>query len=225
MRISLIILAIKLCSCGVETQQYSIDETRNGSVTSSAGVAFHSATGWVNSVNFYVHESAPDQMVEAADSAAQVWNDALGWDVLSFAGVTGDDRGDSLYSSLNDYNTVVYFETDWSSTTGKSSGTLATTIWENSSGSDEIIKGDIIMNAENYDFQDAAAADYDAGYNLVDSETVLIHEFGHLLGLDHVSEDDDGDSVMNPKTFIGPQNYARELSAGDSDNINSLYGN
>ena len=213
-------------SCGTYENRYSIDESSVSSGSNQeTGVAFHSSVGWADSVVFYTESNVPDQMVEAAEDSAQTWNDAAGKEILTFAGIIESERGTTLYQSLDDAVTVVYFEEDWGNTTGKSTTTLATTIWENSGSSDEIVKGDIIMNAEIYNFQDAAEASYasDDAYSIVDSETVLLHEFGHLLGLDHVSADDDDESVMNPKTFIGPQMHVRELSAEDEVNIQDLY--
>ena len=227
MRISLLTALITLqVSCGVSQERYNIEESTIPSNTNDQlGVAFHSSTGWSQSVTFFVESQAPDQIVEAADLAATTWNDAAGYEVLSFSGIVESERGSSLYDSLDDTYTVIYYEEDWLDTTGKPSTTLATTVWENAPESDEIVKGDIILNSEIYLFQDSTmeAQDEDKKDLMVDTETVLLHEFGHLLGLDHVSVEDDEESVMHPKTFIGPYMHARELSEGDTLNIQDLY--
>ena len=120
---------------------------------------------------------------------------------------------------------MVYYEHNWSSSTAKSSTTLATTVWENATDSDRIVKADVILNAETYTFLDSLNTipkSVDEN-RIVDAETVLLHEFGHLLGLDHISEDADSDSIMHAKTFIGPNLSFRNPSSGDIAHIRQLY--
>ncbi|SME87905.1 matrixin family metalloprotease [Pseudobacteriovorax antillogorgiicola] len=231
MRISLLIFLVSIqMACGVAEERYHIDEetTPDSNTDDQGGVAFHSSTGWTGSVTFFVEANAPDQIVEASENAAQTWNDAVGYNVLSFGGIAESDRGEELYTSLDDTMTVVYYEESWLDTTGKPSTTLATTVWENAAGSDEIVKGDIILNAEIYAYQDSTVVpdeddEVESTSYVVDTETVLLHEFGHLLGLDHVTVDEDENSVMHPKTFIGLYMHSRELSEGDAFNIQELY--
>lgn len=220
-------LSLNLLACGAAQNKRSIDEDRsqNANVTQTSEGPFHSLTGWLEKVNYYIDDTAPDAVVEAGLKAAESWNDAMGREVLTFAGVAKVPRGDELYSSLDDAYTMVYFEKNWKNTTGKADTTLATTVWENANGSDRIIKGDVILNAETYHFCDAMDVSRNLGENLdiVDSETVLIHEFGHLLGLDHVDVEDDPESVMHAKTYIGPNISFRSLSNGDINNIRKVY--
>jgi hypothetical protein len=55
-------------------------------------------------------------------------------------------------------------------------------------------------------------------------ESLALHEVGHLLGLSHISEQDDKYSVMNPSLFIGEGMMTRRLSESDIDRIRSIYG-
>jgi hypothetical protein len=121
--------------------------------------------------------------------------------------------------------TMVYYEENWKASTGKADTTLATTVWENANGSDRIIKGDVILNGESYKFCDAMdyASMKGETLEIVDAETVLLHEFGHLLGLDHIDAEVDPDSVMHAKTYIGPSMSFRSLSRGDVENIRQVY--
>ncbi len=222
-------LSLTLVACGAAPTRQSIEEHRTPSASANqsqnANGPFHSLTGWTEKVSFYLDDAAPDEVVQAAISAGETWNDAMGREVLLFVGVAKVPRGDSLYSSLEDTTTMVYYEKAWKASTGKSESTLATTVWENASGSDRIVKGDVILNGETYEFCDAneSHAGQIADQEIVDAETVLLHEFGHLLGLDHVEVGTDSDSIMHAKTFIGPNMSFRELSDGDIGNIRQLY--
>ncbi len=220
-------LSLSLMACGVAPNRRSIEERKQPTTYANqeSNGPFHSLTGWTDKVGFYVDDTAPDAVVEATIRSADTWNDALGREVMTFAGVARVPRGEDLYSSLEDAMTLVYYEKNWKATTGKADTTLATTVWENASDSDRIIKGDIILNGETYLFCDAMSVSGDdvRRSDIVDAQTVMLHEFGHLLGLDHVDYDNDPDSVMHAKTFIGPHMSFRTLSEGDSGNIRQLY--
>jgi len=219
-------LSFSLVACGTATSRRSIEENRDANATAQkAEGPFHSLTGWTEKVSFYVDDTAPDSVVEASIKASETWNDAMGREVLSFGGVAKVPRGNDLYSSLDDTITLVYFEKNWKSSTDKADTTLATTVWENASGSDRIIKGDVILNAENYEFCDAMnyTANTAPAHEIVDAQTVLLHELGHLLGLDHVDVSVDPDSIMHAKTYIGPNMSFRTLSDGDVHNIRQVY--
>ncbi len=220
-------LSLTLAACGTAQNRRSIEEDRNANATAKqqAEGPFHSLTGWTEKVSFYIDDTTPDTVIEAAIQAGESWNDAMGREVLTFVGIAKMPRGDELYSSLDDTMTMVYYEKNWKSSTGKADTTLATTVWENANGSDRIVKGDIILNGETYHFCDAMKSTEYLGedQDIVDAETVLLHEFGHLLGLDHVEVDDDPDSVMHAKTYIGPNMSFRSLSTGDVHNIRQVY--
>ncbi len=222
------ILASQLVACGAAAgKRNSISEIgkQAANISSPADSAFHSLIGWQKTVPFYISAEAPDEVVEAAQNAAESWGDAVGQVAMQFLGISGSSRGKDLYASLNDDTTYIYYESNWTTTTSKSSTTLATTIWENAPDSDRIVRGDVILNAQTYTFLDAMKP-LPKGMNedrVVDAQTVLLHEFGHLLGLDHIPEADDADSIMHAKTFIGPGLSFRTLSDGDINHIRQLY--
>ena len=233
MRFLLASLVILLTTaCGMAESRHIDNEPAQASGSAAevggASLAFHSTKGWANGVSLYLADAAPERLVEAMNHAIDAWNDAVGHNVITYRGRVGAARTASLYETLDDDQTVAYYEKAWTSTTGKASTTLATTIWENDPRDQEsIVKGDIILNAQSYLFQDStlAAVEDDSLNEIVDAETVLIHEIGHLLGLDHVKPQEDPDSVMHSHTFIGADMHKRELSAGDRENIQSIYGN
>ena len=59
---------------------------------------------------------------------------------------------------------------------------------------------------------------------IVDLQSLATHEFGHLLGLSHVTEDVDEYSLMNPSLFIGEGLTTRIPSVGDVQRIQKIYG-
>lgn len=222
-----ILIASQLVACGAASgKRNSISENPRGANSAgSSDSAFHSLVGWQKTVPYYISSEAPDEVVEAAQNAAETWGDAVGQVAMKFMGISVSSRGKDLYSSLDDETTFVYYEQNWSATTSKSTTTLATTIWENANDSDRIVRGDVILNAQTYTFLNSLnkiPKTVDEA-RVVDAETVLLHEFGHLLGLDHVAESADEDSIMHAKTFIGPGLSFRSLSDGDSNHIRSLY--
>lgn len=233
----LIVFAALQAACGEKGKQFHIDEdietssstqatATHGSVSSSLNSFYHSEKGWKAKVLYKIDEKATDDVVQAAGRAANTWNQAIGREVLSFGGRHDGSHGGGLYDSLNDDVTVIYLESNWLKTTQKKTSTLATTVWENNVGDAQIIsKGDIIMNLENYIFVDSETVEEatDPRKAIADTETVILHEFGHLLGLNHIKVETDEDSVMLAYTLIGAQVYQRSLSDGDVERIRALY--
>ncbi len=220
-------LALTLNACGLfnVSRHSSHDSQAASSASLTDGTPFHTLTGWTQVVDVYVSNLASDHIVESTINAAERWNKAVGREILNFAGIREVSRDGTLYGSLDDEVTTVYLEKDWKATTGKSDLTLATTVWENDGSSDRIIKGDVILNLESYSFVDSKLplkADENQD-SIVDAESVLVHEFGHLIGLDHVEVELDPDSVMHAKTYIGPLMTSRILSDLDQEHIQTLY--
>jgi hypothetical protein len=58
---------------------------------------------------------------------------------------------------------------------------------------------------------------------IVDMQSLALHEIGHLLGLSHVSPDIDSSSIMNPTLYIGTGLASRSLSLGDVERIQKIY--
>lgn len=225
--LKLTILTILLNACGLAEpfRRSSHEESQTYSNNFEPAAAFHSVRGWPDVIAYYIVDNAPQHVVDSTLRAAASWNRAIGRDLLIFAGKTDSPRGSSLYASLDDEATVIYFEKNWKATTGKGDITLATTVWENDGKSDAIVKGDIILNAEKYNFVDSLAPEFSRSFeaSIVDAETVLAHEFGHLIGLDHIEFEDDPYSVMHARTLIGPALSSREPSESDISNIRTLY--
>lgn len=226
---SLILLGftLPLLGCGTELAMKSIDDGPGGATRSYAVVGpIHSPGGWKKTVQLYVADDAPEIVVEATVAVARTWNEAIGTEILAYEGRRSPVNRGSLFSVLEDDISMIYYERNWSKTTGKADYVLGTTVWENSGPGNEVIyRGDIILNGENFYLQDALG-DVEVEervFDIVDAESVLLHEVGHLLGLDHVDEQVDPNSVMLPTTPVGWQVAKREISQGDHELINQIY--
>lgn len=215
---------------GVLLQGCGVDGARHSSHESSELAAQFLGSGgsakWASPVTILAHEDLNEEAVAGLIAALTTWNDALNSNLLIYGGRSSVGRGDELYSSLEDTATVVYLETNWQATTGKDTFTLGTTVWEvDGENGSQITRGDIILNGETYDFFDSEDFSKEATREggVVDAETVLLHEVGHLIGLGHIYEDVDADSIMGPYTEIGYGDHHRVLSIQDIERAKALY--
>lgn len=166
-----------------------------------------------------------DQKIELM-SAMKRWEWATGKTIFSFdgdhKGVTGDSFKD-LYSSLADGINGNYLDTNWEKT-AKPDYVLATTIWTNGSDASSVVKADLRFNNEYYVIGDSFEVKAEGKKEVVDMQSLALHELGHLLGLGHVDEDVDSLSIMNPTLFIGEGLTTRKLSKSDIERIQQIYG-
>lgn len=217
--------------CRSDALQYSTSEaqTANSAPATSAVHGLDVATGWSSRIELFTESKLNDDSVEATIGAIESWNDAVGYDLLGYAGSLVHNRGNELFASLDDGMTVIYGESAWKDTTGKNSQTLATTVWEQDGDSGAIFRGDIILNTESYEFVDVINFIYNGSKDMenwqlvADAQTVIVHEIGHLIGLGHVDEHIDAESVMHARTQVGPDNHLREPSLGDQNLARLLY--
>ncbi len=220
----LAVISLFVGACGVQGQRYSSVEHDTQSDSRTKLVE----SRWYGQVGVYTHTSVTKSAEDGLKKAMETWNEALGTQLLTWAGTIDIDRTADLYGSLNDEFTVVYLERTWTSTTGKSNQTLGTTVWEiDPNISSKITRADIVLNGEIYSFQDSEKRieESERAGGIVDAETVLLHELGHLLGLSHVDSEEDPYSIMAPVTGIGFGDHSRILSTGDRERITKLYGN
>lgn len=187
----------------------------------------HSKKGWKIPISFYVSEEISDDVSLQLQKAMTTWEAAVGKKLFNYKGKDTKKGSDfnSLLLPLNDNINSHYFDYSWAKNTGKSSRVLATTIWESDNNDTEIlVKADIRFNAQNYVLDDSIKKFSSGEKIIVDLESLALHELGHFLGLNHVTEDIDKDSVMNPSLFIGEGMFTRSPSDGDIDRIRSIYG-
>jgi hypothetical protein len=221
-------------SCGQERLVFETSEggtvDRNSSefqqTYRASQIGIHSSQGWAKPVEIKAQSNVTFEVEKALFLAINIWNEAVGFDLLKYSGRSHAELEAQLFASLDDDLTMIYLAKNWGETTGKHPETIATTIWENAIESPGvIIKGDIILNAEAYEFVDQSQSEFLALNPLyeVDSLSVLLHELGHLIGLAHVNEQEDPWSVMHRTAIVGPGITYRQLSQGDVERVKNIY--
>lgn len=152
----------------------------------------------------------PSQYYEAIRIAANVWNEAIGREVLRIGGVT-----DLAPNFGRDQVNLISFDFDWN---GNRAEQARTTInWVGS----RIYEADIHINARDFKF----FGDDNPGENEIDMVSLMIHEFGHVLGLKHI---DAAQSVMQPtlasaSRYMPQSAFRRQLSEIDLSSIRCEY--
>ncbi|CAN5498229.1 hypothetical protein BH10BDE1_BH10BDE1_24000 [soil metagenome] len=124
-------------------------------------------------VILYVDSSVPSEFFGSIQNAVNTWNQTLGREVLKIGGWS------SAYpKEAQDGVNVIYFIKDWSDTI-RDKQAITTIHW----AGDRIFEADIRVNGNPSHF------DYFSGPtvvpNRVDFESLLLHELGHVLGLEH----------------------------------------
>ncbi len=241
--VCVVIFFVNFISCGLQFYKVSLDEDTQQELPYDATdpdsefYGIHAAAGWrqlpipfrVGSGFESTFSLTSQEQLQGILRAVKTWEIAVGKQLFEFRGVHKEVQGDTfndLYTSLSDSVNGHYLDRDWGKT-GKSEVVLATTIWENESGGLEAIRtADIRFNSAFYVFGDSLTLQYDdeESKEVVDMESLALHELGHLLGLSHIDEDVDMYSAMNPSLLIGTGLTSRGVSKGDIQRIQKIYG-
>lgn len=131
-------------------------------------------------VSFYVDPSVPTQYYASIQAAAATWNQKLGHEYIEIAGWS-QKSGTPSQDGVN----VIYFMNSWDASLANEQA-RTTIYWSGN----RITEADILIDASNFKF---SIANPESGQ--VDMQSLVLHEFGHVLGLKHVT---DSTSVMVP---------------------------
>jgi hypothetical protein len=140
-----------------------------------------------------VDSSVPSAYFDSIQRAVAVWNDATGREIIKIGGWTNVGP-----SAAPDGTNLLHFQKKWD---GPSNEQARTTIYWSG---DRIYEADVKINERDFGFSGSSTGE--AGK--LDMESLMIHEFGHVLGLKHMTS---SGSVMQP-TLSGAT--ATNLSAG-----------
>ncbi|MBX2987067.1 MAG: matrixin family metalloprotease [Bdellovibrionaceae bacterium] len=166
-------------------------------------------------ITLQLHESVPDQYVEAIKAAANSWNKASGKPLFRIdeTKATGTPTG-------RDRQNLISFSSNWEQE--KLSEQAKTSVhWVG----DQIQEADIRVNASKtssgrevfqFYWQDPNATTVSGGG--VNIEALLLHELGHVLGLKHKDRDS---SVM--ATYLASNSDRTELAETDKSSLQCEY--
>ncbi|MBC7660187.1 MAG: matrixin family metalloprotease [Chitinophagaceae bacterium] len=225
-------------ACGTGLYKVSVKEDFNTSKAAAAMPAMvdktsnlygiHAPQGWNNKlpIPFRFDPNLDENQKIQLMAAMKRWEWAVGKTLFSYdglhKGVTGDSFKD-LYSSLSDNVNGNYLDANWEKTQ-KPEYVLATTIWSNGVDYSTITKADLRFNEEYYVIGDSLEVKAKGKKEVVDMQSLALHELGHFLGLAHVEEDVDSLSIMNPTLFIGEGLTTRKFAKSDIERIQTIYG-
>ena len=219
-------------ACGAQFYQVSMEhdvdakkESAESQRIESPIFGIHSPGGWNQlPVKLSVGSDLDDSQIKGLKAALKTWEKVVGKQLFDYRGKepkVGKNFKD-LYSSLQDIVNSNYVRENWSAT-GKPQTVLATTIWNNNANG-KIDASDIHFNTQWYRIGDSMTLRADATKEVVDMESLALHEVGHQMGLTHVQAKDDQYSVMNPSLFIGEGLSFRTVSLGDIERMWKIYG-
>lgn len=141
-------------------------------------------------VKLYISEGVPQELRESIRIAASQWNYKIGQEAIFIS------ESDNVPSTpgLDGVN-AIYWQTTWDP--NKADEQARTTIhWRG----DIINEADILVNAKDHQFSPFL----DLTPQKIDFTSLMVHEMGHLLGLQHIQG---VISVMNPTLALNTSRY------------------
>lgn len=138
-------------------------------------------------------------------------------------GGTLTDVADPSHSNVNSYrdNTLgIYMFNTWP-TSFSSSALAVTQLFGIRGDGIQLSHGDIFFNQQNYSFYtDVNDAGNDS--NAYDMGTIALHELGHLIGINHISNVPSNSAVMYP--YLGASTVKRTVRDCDLKAVATNYG-
>ena len=155
-------------------------------------------------VNMIIHKSVPEKYDADILSAANRWNSAKGKTLIT---ITRDNSVNE--SPGNDRKNIIYWATDWDQSNRAEQARTST-----NTDLSRIIDSDIKINATNFNYSLTTQALSSSGVNL---ESLLLHEMGHVLGLQHF----DSSGVMSP--YLAASKVRLNLSSDELSELSCEY--
>lgn len=122
-------------------------------------------------VSLYVHSSFPTAYLPTLKAAMGQWEKNIGRPLFRLAGTNSDDG-----IPKKDGVSVIYWMDTWEADRPREQA-RTTIFWEGN----RILEADLRVNAKNFTYFTGDTPQTDS----VDLESLLIHELGHVLGLQH----------------------------------------
>lgn len=122
-------------------------------------------------VSLYIHSSYPTEQLPALRAAFKLWEDPMGRPLFKQSGTTGGPK-----LAKRDGVSTIYWMDDWEADKGGEQA-RTTIYWEGT----QIKEADLKLNAK--DFTISSASPLASG--TIDMASLLVHELGHVLGLQH----------------------------------------
>lgn len=247
----IILLFLFLVACGEDPPVYRSAGDKNVNTVDGE-------RKWAKTPTVYISEDMPYYWDEVAVWSIRQWNLAAGKTLFFYGGRKEKELTQGMYSTLNDGENFIYYTKDWVNLVEKPSETIGTTFYRTNSSGSIISESDVIINGEHYSFfasrdefggclEGSWVSDlpgFQESESLVYAQNIMLHELGHLLGLDHTEEEgsimrptervfyldvldnvcqrvQDRDDFYYPKEFI--QDFEKMISDRDKEKIRKIY--
>jgi hypothetical protein len=128
-------------------------------------------------IGFHIHSSVPSDKIPVIQQAMDTWEKALGKKM--FVIIDSGVQGSKSESQLRDNRNTIYDfgSGEWKGTPEDQAKTLISWV------GDQIQEADILINSDNHEFFTGVGH---FAPSQVDLQSALVHEFGHVLGLNHI---------------------------------------
>lgn len=197
-KVALAFMAILAISCGKKIEP----QPACGFVQNSEG----QRVSWKTSgyVKIYYDTSVPEEAKPAIQAAIKTWEESIGRRIFQMAGTI---NGGS--SARQDGSSVIYWMKSWDPNKVNREQARTDIYWIG----DQLTEADLSFNSLGFTIKT------NPGNNEVDTESLVLHELGHALGLAHAHQ---SESVM--ATTLSFRTLRQTLQPEDVQSVTCEYG-